>query len=99
MTITEQFIDALRAVSFADLPREAVEMCKHVTLDGLAVMLAGATEPLGVGRISTAYVKEMGGAPQASVIAGGFKTSIANAAYASGTMAHALDFDLSLMHI
>jgi aconitate decarboxylase len=46
-----------------------------------------------VGRISTAYVREMGGAPQASVITGGFKTSIGNAAYANGTMAHALDFD------
>src|SRR4026209_1063663 len=34
-----------------------------------------------------------GGMPQASVIAGGFKTSIANAAYANGTMGHALDFD------
>ena len=35
----------------------------------------------------------MGGAPQATVIAGGFKTSMQNAAYANGTMAHALDFD------
>jgi aconitate decarboxylase len=35
----------------------------------------------------------MGGAPQASVVAGGFKTSVVNAAYANGTMAHALDFD------
>ena len=68
-------------------------MAKQVTLDGLAVMFAGSTEPLGVGRISTAYVREMGGAPQATVIAGGFKTSMLNAAYANGTMAHALDFD------
>lgn len=35
----------------------------------------------------------MGGAPQASVVAGGFKTSMLNAAYANATMAHALDFD------
>src|SRR5215510_14612842 len=51
------------------------------------------TEPIGVGRISIEYVREMGGAPQASVIAGGFKTSMTNAAYVNGTMAHALDFD------
>src|SRR6185295_5519272 len=75
------------------LPPEAIDMAKQVTLDGLAVMLAGATEPLGVGRISTQYVREMGGAPHASVIAGGFKTSMQNAAYANGTLAHALDFD------
>jgi 2-methylcitrate dehydratase PrpD len=91
--ITEGFIDATLALDFENLPTVAVEVAKHVTLDGLAVMLAGATEPLGVGRISIQYVKDMGGAPQASVIAGGFKTSVTSAAYANGTMGHALDFD------
>ena len=93
MTLTEQFVDQILAVEYESLPAEAIDMARQVTLDGIAVMLAGATEPLGVGRISTAYVREMGGAPQASVIAGGFKTSMLNAAYANGTMAHALDFD------
>ncbi|MBI3044418.1 MAG: MmgE/PrpD family protein [Betaproteobacteria bacterium] len=92
-TLTGSLIDKVIAVSYASLPQQAIEMAKHVTLDGLAVMLAGSTEPLGVGRISIQYVKEMGGAPQATVIAGGFKTSMLNAAYANGTMAHALDFD------
>jgi aconitate decarboxylase len=92
-TITERFIDALMAIRFDALPQAAVDMAKHVTLDGLAVMLAGATEPLGVGRISIEYVRLLGGTPQASVIGGGFKTSITNAAYANGTMGHALDFD------
>ena len=92
-TITERFIDATLALEFASLPEEAVDISKHVALDGLAVMLAGATEPLGVGRISIQYAKEMGGAPHASVIAGVFKTSMTSAAYANGTMAHALDFD------
>ncbi len=92
-TLTERFIDALMAIDFDTLPPAAIDVAKHVTLDGLAVMLAGATEPLGVGRISIEYVRLMGGTPQASVIAGGFKTSITNAAYANGTMGHALDFD------
>ena len=92
-TITEQFIDCLRAVSYDTLPPAAIEMARQVTLDGIAVILAGSTEPLGVGRISIAYAREMGGNPQASVITGGFKTSMGNAAYANGTMAHALDFD------
>lgn len=92
-TVTERFTDATLALRFADLPNDAVEVAKHVTLDGLAVMLAGATEPLGVGRISIQYVKDMGGAPQASVVAGGFRTSVTSAAYANGTLAHALDFD------
>jgi len=92
-SLTEAFVDKVMGVDFESLPVAAVDMAKAVTLDGLAVMLAGADEPLGVGRISTQYVREMGGAPQATVIAGGFKTSMINAAYANGTMAHALDFD------
>src|SRR5512134_2633939 len=92
-TLTGELVDHVLAVRFEALPRAAIDMARHVALDGLAVMLAGATEPLGVGRISIQYVKQMGGAPQASVITGGFKTSMLNAAYANGTMAHALDFD------
>lgn len=92
-TLTETLIDHVLAVRYDALPQAAIEMARHVTLDGIAVMLAGSTEPLGVGRISIEYAREMGGAPQASVVAGGFKTSMQNAAYANGTMAHALDFD------
>ena len=92
-TITEQLMDKVLAVKYESLPAAAIDMAKQVTLDGIAVTLAGATEPLGLGRIVTQYVKDAGGNPQASVIAGGFKTSMLNAAYANGTMAHALDFD------
>ena len=92
-TLTETLIDHVLAVRYDALTQAAIEMARYVTLDGIAVMLAGSTEPLGVGRISIEYVREMGGAPQASVVAGGFKTSMQNAAYANGTMAHALDFD------
>ena len=92
-TLTERFVDAQRTIEYASIPREAIELAKHVVLDGLAVMHAGATEPLGVGRLSIDYVRRMGGTPQASVVTGGFKTSMQNAAYANGTMAHALDFD------
>jgi 2-methylcitrate dehydratase PrpD len=90
-TLTEQLIDKVLAVNFDTLPAAAIEMAKACTLDGIAVMLAGATEPLGLGRIVTQYVKDAGGNPQATVIAGGFKTSMLNAAYANGTLAHALD--------
>lgn len=92
-TLTGRFADGILGVRYDTLPDAAIDMARQVTLDGLAVMLAGATEPLGVGRISIAYVRDLGGAPQASVIGGGFKTSMTNAAYANGTMAHALDFD------
>ena len=92
-TVTESFVDNLLAMKYETLPGEAIELCKHVVLDGLAVIHAGSTEPEGVGRLVIQYVKRMGGTPEASVITGGFKTSMENAAFANGTMAHALDFD------
>src|SRR6185436_751249 len=92
-TITGEFVGKLLDIRYRSIPPAAIEIAKQVVLDGLAVMHAGATEPLGVGRIVTAYVRELGGHPQATVIAGGLKTSMFDAAFANGTMAHALDFD------
>jgi aconitate decarboxylase len=93
MTITDRFADRILGVCFHDLPAAAIDMAKAVALDGIAVTLAGATEPLGLGRIVTAYVRQLGGMPEATVLAGGFQTAMPNAAFANGTMAHALDFD------
>ncbi len=92
-TLTGQFVDCILGVRYDELPAEVIDLSRQVVLDGLAVTLAGATEPLGIGRISTAYVRELGGTPEATVVGGGFKTSVANAAFANGCMAHALDFD------
>ena len=92
-TVTGTYVANLLAMKYETLPAEAIELCKHVVLDGLAVIHAGSTEPEGVGRLVIQYVKRMGGTPEASVITGGFKTSMENAAFANGTMAHALDFD------
>ena len=93
MTITGDLVDILRATTAEDLPAEALEIARQVCLDGLGVMIAGAGEPLGLGRITFDYTRRLGGPEEASVVAGGFKTSAFNAAYANGTLGHALDFD------
>lgn len=93
MTTTEELVARLEALTFESLPSEAVEVSRHVFVDGVAVTIAGATEPLGLGRIIREYARDMAGNGQASVIAGGLKTSMTEAAFANGTMAHALDFD------
>jgi 2-methylcitrate dehydratase PrpD len=93
MSITSQLVDYLISTRFTDLPADAVDMAKQVCLDGIAVMIAGAREPLGVGRITHDYTRDLGGTPEASVVCGGFRTSALNAAYANGTLCHALDFD------
>jgi len=92
-TITARLTEKLLSLHYDNLPAEAISMARQVALDGLGVILAGSREPLGLGRISIDYVREGGGAPQASVISAGFKTSMVNAAYVNGTMAHALDWD------
>jgi 2-methylcitrate dehydratase PrpD len=81
------------AVRYEDLPAEAVRIAKHVMLDGLGVAMAGADEPSGVGRIAKRYVRETATGSDATVITGGFKTSVTEAAFANGTLMHALDFD------
>ena len=93
MTITADLVDRLRATRVEDIPSAALDVAKQVCLDGLGVMIAGAGEPLGLGRITFEYTRQLGGPDDASVIAGGFKTSAFNAAYANGTLGHALDFD------
>ncbi|MCC6531109.1 MAG: MmgE/PrpD family protein [Burkholderiales bacterium] len=93
MTITRSLVREVRAIEFARLPAELVELSKQIVLDGLAVSIAGAREPSGLGRIVCEYVRSLGGAAQASVVCAGFKTSVVNAAYANGCLAHALDFD------
>ncbi len=92
-SITTAFVDKILAIKYDSLPREAIVVAKQVLLDALAVTLAGSDETSGLARITTAYIREQGGIPQASVVAGGFKTSMQNAAYVNGTLASALEYD------
>jgi len=92
-TLTQGLVQKIRAIEYSALPPEAIDMARQVALDEYAVMLVGATEPRGAGRIATQYVRDAGGEAQASVVARGFKTSMPGATYANGTMTHALDFD------
>lgn len=93
MTLTSDLAHLVVETRYADVPEAALEIARQVCLDGLGVMVAGAREPLGVGRISIEYTRRLGGTPEATVIAGGFKSNVLNAAYANGTMCHALDYD------
>ncbi len=69
------------------------EVARESVIDVVGVALAGYTEPSGVGRLATEYVTALGGEPQATLIGSGRRTSVLHAAYANGTMSHALDFD------
>lgn len=81
---------ALR-VSFDDLPSEVVEATRHDVLDTLGVALGGRSTP-GCHELN-AMVLENYPTQQATVWGTGYKANVAEAAWANGAMAHALDFD------
>ena len=91
---TEALAGAVVKGRFEDLPGDAVATVKASILDGFGVAMAGSAEPLG--KIITAYVRDLGGHPQATVLGSGFRTSPPDAALANGAMIHALDYDDSL---
>lgn len=91
--VTARFVDNVLAVTPDNIPPEVMEVATHVVMDGSSTMLAGSTEPEGVGRLVTQWARENQGSPVSSVVAGGFKALPISAAFANGTMAHALDFD------
>ena len=63
MTITGDLVDILLSTKTKDIPEEAQELARQVCLDGIGVMIAGAGEPLGLGRLAFEYTKELGGEP------------------------------------
>jgi 2-methylcitrate dehydratase PrpD len=91
MKITDKLVSFAQKTSYKDFPQGVIHQAKRCFLDLIGVALGGATQPLV--QILTTTLKETGGTPQATVISHGFKTSLLNAAFINGAMAHALDFD------
>ncbi len=88
---TEKIVRFIIDTDYEDLPRDAVEKAKRTALDCIGAALAGVVEP--VSQTVTAYIKRLGGPPQASVIGTGVKVSAPDSAMANGAIAHALDYD------
>jgi len=73
------------------LPPEVLTACKHRILDTLGAMISGAR--MTPGEKAVAYVRTLGGADQASVVASKLRTSAVNAALANAMCAHADETD------
>ena len=91
MGATETIASWIVSTNYEDIPPEAIRVANESCFDLLGVILAGSTQP--VGEIIQQYVDDSGGSNQATVLASGLQTSLANAALANGTMGHALDYD------
>ncbi len=89
--ITRVLAEHSMRLEFETLPEDVVETAKHCLLDWLGVTIAGAEEPLT--RILTDLAMEEGGAPHATLIGDGRRTSLVQAALVNGSASHALDYD------
>ncbi len=91
MGATEKIASFIVETDYESIPRDAAEKAKRTALDCLAAALAGTQEPGS--RAVTGYLRRLGGPPQASVFGAGLRGSVADAALANGSIAHALDYD------
>lgn len=91
ISIAEKFASFIFNLSFEELGSDALLTIKRSFIDSLGVTIAGSSEESSL--IVKNYVKTNNCSPNASVIAGGFKTSAADAALCNGVALHAHDFD------
>jgi 2-methylcitrate dehydratase PrpD len=88
---TRRFVEFALGTRLEDVPAEALVNAKLSILDALGVSLAAAGEPIA--GIVERYVRSIGGTPKATVLVSGSRTSGPLAAFANGTMCHAIDYD------
>jgi 2-methylcitrate dehydratase PrpD len=88
---TQKLAEFVVETTFKHIPQKVVRVAQEHILDCIGVALAGSVHEAG--KIVTKLTKGDGCAPEAGVIASGFRTSATNAALANGTMGHALDYD------
>jgi len=91
-TATGAVVEFIGQAGLAEFPRDAIAIAKRCIIDGLGVLLAGATQDAG--RILNEHVR--GSDPRSDATVFGpapFKTGAAAAALVNGTSGHALDWD------
>jgi 2-methylcitrate dehydratase PrpD len=86
-TITHTLSEYLVDLRFEDIPVEALTSLKMFTLECIGAMVNSHPQP--VSRMLVRYARELGATEQSAIIGGGFRTSIAEAAYVNGSLAHA----------
>jgi 2-methylcitrate dehydratase PrpD len=85
--ITRILAEYLTGLEYDDIPADAAELLKIFTLECVGHMVHAHAQP--VSQLLVGYARELGAAAQASVIGGGLATSVAEAAYVNGSLAHA----------
>ena len=92
MGATDGLVQFITDTHYDTLPQEVVSAAKIGIMDGVANMLAGATQPLAA--VISTYVQQLGGAPLCNVVGHDLKTNAPSAAFANGVFLHCLDFEI-----
>jgi 2-methylcitrate dehydratase PrpD len=90
-TSTMEIAEFVSCTNFSDLPSEAVEYAKVLTLSFMGANLAGAT--MDAGRIVNNYIEKRKGLPEAGVFGAGFVTNADYAALSNGNASHATELE------
>jgi 2-methylcitrate dehydratase PrpD len=84
---TRTLAEFVVGLKYEDLPAAVVEQAKIFTLEAVGHVVHAHAQP--VSQLLVNYTRELGAAPQASVLGADLKTSVAEAAYVLGSLAHA----------
>ncbi|HEV2281238.1 MAG TPA: MmgE/PrpD family protein [bacterium] len=91
MGLTRDAADWVARASIDEAPAAVLDAGKSAIIDTVAVILAGAGEP--VTRIVADAVAEEGASPVADRLGARLRTSMEGAAFVNGVSGHALDYD------
>ncbi len=90
--VTHELVKFVVEKQYSDLPEEAIEIAKRCIVDGVAVMLAGSTEPAPA--ILRQLAREFGGVQDARTLGrDSMRVPAHLAAQINGMSGHALDWD------
>jgi 2-methylcitrate dehydratase PrpD len=92
--LTQQLAEFVINTRESDVPAEVINGARDALVDTLGCALAGSLDEGS--EIAQRWVRETGARAQATVVGTPLATSPAEAAFANGLAAHALDFDDSL---
>ena len=84
---TRTLAEFMVGLTYDDIPADAVEQVKIFTLEAVGHMVHAHAQP--VSQLLVSYTRELGAVPQATVLGADLKTSVAEAAYVLGSLAHA----------
>ena len=91
MKRTRALAEWVTATKYPDFPEETTRYAKCLLLKTVTGMVVGSREPIA--KILVTYLSGKGGTPEAGVVAGGFRTTVENAALANATFAHCSELE------